>query len=282
MAFEEDKMFSSMFMLRAVDFDSDSNMDLVAILQFDDRREVVFFTNIEDDTQVGLRYLRPVWIKDIVCIENGYEPYAIAPIDAMSNGNPQFFLLGQDRTKRNKFSLDIYISDSPVFDTFWFKITVLCIDCDDSSTTMIGSNAYYYTTGVKGEGQVGYGTQNSLVTASSLQPPYVLFGLGQQANYIEKLEVKYRVTKKGRYEVDGAQFDNLIPNAQVFAIPRSSGDWKLVMLVIPGKLLWETLAVLGVCCLVCAIIILALHIKEKKEDDREKRRFNAKFNFSAM
>lgn len=281
-------MFSSPVMLRPGDFDSDGHVDLVTILKYDTQDQVVIFQNVDNAKSPGGRTLVPKWRDDVALSEShtsNFKPYAVAPVDAAGIGNPQLFVLGRNG---DDFCFDLLLSKQTL-DSFWFKVTVLCEKCEDSSTTMIGAVAFYSTTGYKGTDEVGYGVQSSHVAVNSLQAPYMLFGLGQQANYIEWVKIAYRkhdpeleVTGKEKDQVQSYQFQNIIPNAQVFAIPKGPDNWRLVMLVVPGKLLWETLIVIGSSCLLCCIIILALHIKEKKEDEREKIKFSNKFHFGAM
>ena len=276
-------IFGSNYLIRASDYNSDGKVDLFSVLKFDNTQQAVIFKNIEDPTVIGGRSFEIQWRDDIVIrsdLNETYQPFALAPVDALGIGSVQFFLVGRNKNDLSDFSLNFFESKEPL-DAYFLKVTVLCQKCDAHSTTMIGANAFYYTKDYKGRDQVGYGCQNSQLAPFSLQPPYMLFGLGPQANYIQYLEVSYRNTLRVGETVDSFHFDQLIPNTQVFAIP--TGDvWKLVMMVVPGKTLWTTLLVLGILSVIAMVIILGLHIKEKKEDEREKRKFNAKFNFDAM
>ena len=278
-------IYSSRYMIRSADVDSDGHVDLVAILKYDNSQQVVILKNVADEkANVGGRSFKLEWRDDLVLDSDqteNYQPYALAAVDALGSGTVQFFIVGRNKDNLEDFSLSL-LAPKDMLDTFWLKVTVLCYKCDESSTTVIGANVFYYTTGYKGDEQVAYASQSSHLAPFSLQAPYMLFGLGQQANYIEYIKVAYRNTVRYKDKThDMFQFDQLVPNAQVFAIPLES-MWRLVMMVVPGKTMWETLLVLGICCVVCMIIILVLHIKEKKEDEREKRKFNAKFNFDAM
>lgn len=274
-------IFGSNYLIRASDYNSDGHVDLVGILMFDNTAQPVIFRNIADSTSLGGRALIIEWRNDIIQSNDDYEPYALAPVDALGIGTVQFFLVGRSKQDLTKFSLDFFETKEPL-DAFFLKVTVLCLHCDSESTTMIGANAFFYTKDYKSNDQVGYGCQSSQLAPFSLQPPYMLFGLGQQANYIQYLEVSYRNTRQEGKTVDMFHFDQLIPNTQVFAMPLGDEVWRLVMMVVPGKTLWTTLLVLGILCIISIVIILILHIKEKKEDEREKRKFNAKFNFDAM
>lgn len=279
-------MFSSKYMVRAADVDSDGHTDLVAVLRYDNSQQAVVLLNVEDSSVAGGRTFRVQWRDDLILTSDlaaKYQPYALAPVDGLGKGTVQMFLLGRskgDDKNQGDFSLTL-LETKDQLDTFWLKLTVLCLGCDTSSTTAIGATGFYFTTGYKGNDEVGYGTQGSELAPFSLQAPYMLYGLGQQANYIQYIKVAYRDTQREGKTVNMHQFDQLVPNTQVFAIPLQH-LWRMVMLVVTGKTLWETLLVLGVCCVVCLIIILILHVKERKEDEREKRKFNAKFNFDAM
>lgn len=284
--YEKSDIFASRYMMRSADFDSNGRVDLVAILKYDKTQKAVIFRNTKDvKAEVGGTTFKLDSRNDLNLSSSKaetYQPYALTAVDALGKGSIQFFVIGRNGENKEDFSLSLF-EPKDTLDSFWLKVTILCYECREQSTTMIGSNVFYYTQGYKGDEEVGYGTQSSQLTPFSLQAPYMLFGLGQQANYIEYIKVAYRntVKKKGDETIDMHRFDQLVPNAQLFAIPLEN-MWRLVMLVQTGKAMWQTLLVLGICCVVCMIIILILHIKEKKEDEREKRKFNAKFNFDAM
>ena len=72
---------------------------------------------------------------------------------------------------------------------------------------------------------------------------------------------------------------------QVIVVPYPKDkpyDWVTKLLVTPGKLLLQTGGVLIGTILLIGGIILILHIKEKREDEREKRRDAHKFHFDAL
>jgi len=214
--YDKTDIYSSKFFLRASDVDSDGHVDLVAILKYDESQEaVIFFNKASPLVPVG-RTFQPQWRDDIILeddLTSVYEPFAIAPVDVLGNGNVQFLLIGRNKNDKADFALSFLVRKD-MLDALWLKVTILCEKCDSLSTTMVGANAFYSTTGYTGEPEVRYGAQNSQLTSFSLQPPYMLFGLGQQANYIESLTVAYRNTDKDR-SVNKFTFDNLIPNAQV-------------------------------------------------------------------
>ena len=110
-----------------------------------------------------------------------------------------------------------------------------------------------------------------------------MFGLGRSPNFVDDLKVGI---PQGKGTTDRVHdWSSIIPNAQVIVIPYPNDkptDWMTKLLVTPSKLLLQTGGVLLGLCLLVAGLILILHIKEKKEDEREKRKEAHKFHFDAL
>ncbi|KAJ7246549.1 hypothetical protein B0H12DRAFT_1203288 [Mycena haematopus] len=114
----------------------------------------------------------------------------------------------------------------------------------------------------------------------SLQTPYAFFGLGRTNNYIENLFVGSTMHTAQHY----INMEGVIPNSKVVILPPSkTGDpWKRELFLRPGEWIpWVTLTVV-VATVLLAIIVLVLHLNEKREDELERRRASHHINFDAL
>ncbi|KAJ7368771.1 hypothetical protein DFH08DRAFT_762818 [Mycena albidolilacea] len=133
------------------------------------------------------------------------------------------------------------------------------------------------TTGGRSAAQVGQLPQTSY---QSLQTPYSFFGLGRTNNYIENLFVGSTMHTAEHY----INMEGVIPNSKVVILPPSkAGDpWKRELFLRPGEWIpWVTLTVVVGTALL-AVIVLVLHLNEKREDELERRRASHHINFDAL
>ncbi|KAJ6570286.1 hypothetical protein DFH09DRAFT_1154556 [Mycena vulgaris] len=133
------------------------------------------------------------------------------------------------------------------------------------------------TTGGRSAAQVGQLPQTGY---HALQTPYAFFGLGRTNNYIENLFVGSTVHAPQHY----INMEGVIPNSKVVILPPSrAGDpWKRELFLRPGEWIpWVTLTVVVGTALL-AVIVLVLHLNEKREDEMERRRASHHINFDAL
>lgn len=111
----------------------------------------------------------------------------------------------------------------------------------------------------------------------SLHLPYTVFGLGRTPNFVDFIEIG--LAKQSR------RWPQTIPNSQIFVIPApldQPANWKIQLFVTPSKIIIKSVfALLGI-CFVILLIILGLHIKERREDKLEKLQEAQRFHFDAM
>lgn len=119
---------------------------------------------------------------------------------------------------------------------------------------------------------------------ASPMTPYCFFGLGRTNNYVENMFVG-STRHQNRHFIN---IEGLLPNSQLVVIPyqspgsRSPESWKKELYLHPGDWIpWVTLT-LAMATLVLAIIVGVLHINEKREDERERRRKAHTINFDAL
>lgn len=147
----------------------------------------------------------------------------------------------------------------------------------------VGPYIKYTTTSTNGQIKYGSAAQLSQSAYFALQCPYTVFGLGRTPNFVDKLAVGMpRSTDSPKRT---RVWMSIIPNSQVIVIPyppNSPSSWTAKLLVTPSKLVFLTgVGLLGICVFI-GLIILLLHLKEKREDQKEKRQDAHKFHFDAM
>ncbi|GAA6029384.1 hypothetical protein JCM8097_003650 [Rhodosporidiobolus ruineniae] len=121
-------------------------------------------------------------------------------------------------------------------------------------------------------------------TYLSLSTPYSYFGLGRTNNYVENLFIGSTRHQPQHY----INVEGLIPNSQVLIIPyqdegsKDPGSWTKMLYLHPGDWIpWVTVVLLGAILLLGAVVV-ALHVKEKREDEAERRARLLSLNFQAL
>jgi len=126
--------------------------------------------------------------------------------------------------------------------------------------------------------------QLSASSHNSLMLPYNTFGLGMSPNFIESMWVNVtNATDHSKHLT--RHWEQIIPNSQLYVIPYPPtrvGDWSMKLFVTPSKsIIFTALSLLGL-CVVCVLIILFLHWREKVQDRKEKLQEANRFHFDAM
>ena len=105
--------------------------------------------------------------------------------------------------------------------------------------------------------------------------PYTIFGLGMAPNFVDYLIVNI--------SGESQRWPQIIPNSQLYVIPfGESAAWDLKLMITTSKNIVITgLALAGTCAL-CSIIIVMLHIREKRQDKMAKLQDMKGFHFDAM
>jgi integrin alpha FG-GAP repeat containing protein 1 len=156
--------------------------------------------------------------------------------------------------------------------------------------TNYGGASYKFTVldpnGVRRAQQVGQLPQTAY---RSLLMPYSYFGLGRTNNYVESLFIgSTRRQKEHFLAVEG-----VIPNSQVVINPwqggRGSenerggpGTWTKQLYLHPGDWIPWVTVVLITTIVGLAVIVVVLHINERREDERERKRAVNAINFDAL
>ncbi|KAL1947265.1 hypothetical protein VTO73DRAFT_14226 [Trametes versicolor] len=187
----------------------------------------------------------------------------------------------------------LFVQNNFYYDAFFLKAIVLNGACGSGTCPAADGAKKYHPYGVSYSGatykytvldtsgrrsaaQVG---QMPQAAYQSLLTPYVYFGLGRTNNYIENLFVGSTKHTSEHY----INMEGVIPNSKVVIIPPVEGDlWKRELYLRPGEWIpWVTLTVVA-SLIILAVIVLVLHLNEKREDELERRRASHHINFDAL
>ncbi|KAJ1030055.1 hypothetical protein NDA16_000968 [Ustilago loliicola] len=156
--------------------------------------------------------------------------------------------------------------------------------------TNYGGASYKFTVldpnGVRRAQQVGQLPQTAY---RSLLTPYSYFGLGRTNNYVESLFIGSTRRQKEHY----LALEGVIPNSQVVINPwqggRGSenerggpGTWTKQLYLHPGDWIPWVTVVLITTIVGLAIVVIVLHVNERREDERERKRAVHAINFDAL
>ncbi|BGO97546.1 hypothetical protein RTG_01521 [Rhodotorula toruloides ATCC 204091] len=121
-------------------------------------------------------------------------------------------------------------------------------------------------------------------TYMSLSTPYSYFGLGRTNNYVENLFIGSTRHQSQHY----INVEGLIPNSQVLVNPyqpansKDPSSWTKMLYLHPGDWIpWVTIVLLAAIAILGATVI-ALHVREKREDEAERRARLLHLNFQAL
>ncbi|GAA98182.1 uncharacterized protein L969DRAFT_93210 [Mixia osmundae IAM 14324] len=118
----------------------------------------------------------------------------------------------------------------------------------------------------------------------NLATPYSYFGLGRTNNYVENLFIGSTRHQPLHY----INVEGLIPNSQVVIVPwqprnvQEPYTWMKELYLRPGDWIPWVGVVLIVATSILGIVVLVLHLNERREDERERQKKLHYFNFQAL
>ncbi|VDP49408.1 unnamed protein product [Schistosoma margrebowiei] len=177
---------------------------------------------------------------------------------------------------------------------FLVHVTVLnglCSSADSCSDGRLpyglmvpGISSYLNTEAAAGGRHLSAALLSSQSCCSALQVPFEIFGLGQFANYVEKLTISI---PPSRELIRSRLLSFIVPKAQIVINPYpldNPSAWTMKLFLQPlynMKVLYIAITLLCICILLI-IIIGILQWFEFREDRLEKQKESQRFHFDAM
>ena len=119
-------------------------------------------------------------------------------------------------------------------------------------------------------------SQSPQSSYNSLELPYVYMGVGRSNNYLEQFNVAYSIDNR----LDQVKvFTPIIPNSQlmVLANNKSKTDWILELFINPAQILTLTVIAISGVLIITGLVIIAMHVREKKEDSKNRPQIDTFF-----
>lgn len=179
------------------------------------------------------------------------------------------------------------------YDANFIKVLVLTGRCYGNctygqipyGTNLPGPFIGYRTVNSAGQPQEACSTQLFQSAYHSLQLPYSLFGLGHTPNFVETLRVGVAFPDDNAIQRRSREWTQVIPNSQMIIIPNLAGEpshWLNKLFVTPSRAVALSAGALIGFGAFLAILVVILHIRERREDKREQAAIAYRFHFDAM
>ena len=191
-------------------------------------------------------------------------------------------LIIQDENNKNHFYFN-YRNN-----TFFIKSKLMNDDNKDLFTdTNLGTYFRYIVTAKSGERHMDISYQLAQTSDGNIPLPYSLIGLGETNNYVENYQIisgNYYANEKLFEDEEYRNFMKytpIIPNTQmkIFKFKNTGGkyEWHVDLIVQPmDSLIVIVLALIGVMLVILGVIIY-LHVREVKEEQKETNKFKSWF-----
>lgn len=269
------------FTLRSGDFNSDGYQDFIVTMIDPDLNEpmAVFLMNL--DGKNGLREFKMVLPNPSINIT------VASFLDVEEDGK-----LDVIYSHVNGTNLTIDLIRNPEEDANFLKMLVASSNCPmdkcwkeewvgqryrvNYGTNQPGPFIKYLLTNAEGDDLRSCGGQLAQSSHFSLQTPYLVFGLGRQANYIRKINVTLPFNEGQRSH----EIEEVVPDAQIILIPNPYDDpnqWKIKLFIYPSDIIYKTLYTLLGMCVGLILVILLLHRREQLADKAENEIFKQHF-----
>ena len=251
--------------------------------------EVMLLLNVPCEPLSGCH---PVWRQLQVqpSYTRGVGPAITAAFfDLYEDGKMDLIVINKDSL--DNYKLSAYVNTTQDSDAYFMKVIVLTGKCYHNCDR---HNSDYVPYGTNAGGQLvsyisqrpGQETFSSYKSVAVQLPqtshfalglPYTIFGLGMAPNFVDYLAVN----------ISGMSHDwpQIIPNSQLYVIPypySNPSGWDLKLIITTSKNIVITgLALVGTCAL-CSVIIVMLHIRQKRQDRQAKLQEGSRFHFDAL
>ena len=168
---------------------------------------------------------------------------------------------------------------------FYFVKSKLMNDKDKFYDTNLGASYRYVVTDKKGDRHQDISYQLMQTSDTNIPMPYSIMGLDDTNNYVEYFQtISGNVLKGVKWEKSGEKNyignSPVIPNTQMMISKYYSGSkikWNVDLIVQPMEQIWIFLIIVVLVLLIVLGIIIYLHLKEVKEEQKETNKFKSWF-----
>jgi len=278
---KSDNIYRETITARSGDVNLDGYPDLLMTLTRNGKTRAVLMENVPSP---GSSYARKFQIKWNILSE--WNDTIMATFyDIQQKGVMDVLMIQQSSDNyRMKTMMSAYKNDLD-YDANFIKVLVLTGRCYGNcthgqipyGTNLPGPFIGYRTTNSGGLPQEACSTQLYQSAYHSLQLPYSLFGLGHTPNFVETLLVGVKSSHR--------EWTQIIPNSQMIIIPNLSGDsshWLNKLFVTPSRAIVLSAAALIGFGTFLALLVVVLHVRERRADKREQSAIAYRFHFDAM
>ena len=275
--------------IRQGDVNGDGYPDLVSIMQPKDATSpsIVVLQNVAIAGDRTFAFMSKSSIEG---------PLVAAFMDLTENGKLDMIYSSQRKPVGTKETMVVNMGsmiNTISFEAYFLKIMVASGNCPpggckqygwafnvkdvvDYGSNLPGPYISYSLQDVNGKKKRCGAAQMTSASHFSLQTPYLVFGLGEYANYIDTIKVTIPY-QSGNAQLREREEEQIVPDAQIVIVPRPVDEprkWIMKMWIsITGNQIKHTgYTLLGIFC-VLIVIIMALHKKEVMEDADENKRF---------
>lgn len=149
----------------------------------------------------------------------------------------------------------------------------------------LGSTFRYIVTDKKGDRHMDISYQMTQTSDMNIPLPYSIMGLDDTNNYVEYFQtisgniIKKKVSTKNS-EKNYKENSPIIPNTQMMISKYYNGEkieWNVDLIVQPMEQIWIFLIIVVFVLLIVLGIIIYLHLKEVKEEQKETNKFKSWF-----
>ena len=167
----------------------------------------------------------------------------------------------------------------------FFVKSKLMNDKDNYFDINVGSTFRYIVTDKKGSRHMDIAYQMIQTSDMNIPLPYSIMGLDDTNNYVEYFQtisgniIKKSVSTKNS-EKNYKDNTPIIPNTQMMISKFYNGKkitWKVDLIVQPMEQIWIFLIIVVIVLLIVLGIIIYLHLKEVKEEQKETNKFKSWF-----
>ncbi|UXI19837.1 Histone H4 [Sarcoptes scabiei] len=261
--------------LHIVDINYDGYPDFATVLLDTQTKATLgaIFLNKEDNSTAFGRIFELHWISDN---DTDQDVVMVSMFDIYNNGRSNLLLAKRNRTDSKQITLkpyDYYAEKSLYFS--FLRINIISGLCSDKSIkhSCPGHLAFGSTppgVSVCFDGPFGGEQSCSVQMAQSahfaMQPPYMIFGLGDTLNVVNGLKV---AIANGNTSKHVRQWNEIIPGSKLVIIPYQPGltdNWELRVFINMSIYSLVALLFLFALSVLLTLAILILHFKEKIED----------------